>query len=63
MLGRVVNPLGQAIDGQGEINTGKTKPIERVASGVMTRKSVINHYKLVLHQLMLSFLSVEVNVS
>ena len=30
MLGRVVNPLGQAIDGQGEINTGKTKPIERV---------------------------------
>ena len=40
MLGRVVNPLGQAIDGQGEINTGKTKPIERVASGVMTRKSV-----------------------
>ena len=40
MLGRVVNPLGQAIDGQGEINTGKTKPVERVASGVMTRKSV-----------------------
>ncbi len=40
MLGRVVNPLGQAIDGQGEIITGQTKPIERVASGVMTRKSV-----------------------
>ena len=63
MLGRVVNPLGQAIDGQGEINTGKTKPIERVASGVMTENQLINHYKLVLHQLMLSFLSVEVNVS
>ena len=40
MLGRVVNPLGQAIDGQGEIKTNKSRPIERVASGVMTRKSV-----------------------
>lgn len=40
MLGRVVNPLGQAIDGQGAIVTGQTRPIERVAHGVMTRKSV-----------------------
>ena len=40
MLGRVVNPLGQAIDGNGEIITSRTRPIERVASGVMTRKSV-----------------------
>ena len=40
MLGRVVNPLGQAIDGQGPILTDKTRPIERVAPGVMTRKSV-----------------------
>ena len=40
MLGRVVNPLGQAIDGNGEIITAHTRPIERVASGVMTRKSV-----------------------
>ncbi|MFQ6861404.1 MAG: F0F1 ATP synthase subunit alpha [Beduini sp.] len=40
MLGRVVNPLGQAIDGQGPILTNKTRPIERVAPGVMTRKSV-----------------------
>ena len=40
LLGRVVNPLGQAIDGQGEIVYNKTRPIERVASGVMTRKSV-----------------------
>ena len=40
LLGRVVNPLGQPIDGQGAIITNKTRPIERVASGVMTRKSV-----------------------
>ena len=40
LLGRVVNPLGQPIDGQGEIRYVHTKPIERVASGVMTRKSV-----------------------
>ncbi len=40
LLGRVVNPLGQPIDGQGEISYTKTRPIERVASGVMTRKSV-----------------------
>ena len=40
LLGRVVNPLGQPIDGQGAIHSNKTRPIERVASGVMTRKSV-----------------------
>ena len=40
MLGRVVNPLGQAIDGQGAIQSTKFRPIERVAPGVMTRKSV-----------------------
>ncbi len=40
MLGRVVNALGQPIDNKGEINTTKTRPIERVAPGVMTRKSV-----------------------
>lgn len=40
LIGRVVNPLGQAIDGKGEIKVSKTRPIERVASGVMTRKSV-----------------------
>ncbi len=40
LLGRVINPIGQAIDGQGEIETNKYRPIERVASGVMTRKSV-----------------------
>ncbi|MCD7892824.1 MAG: F0F1 ATP synthase subunit alpha [Erysipelotrichaceae bacterium] len=40
LLGRVVNALGQPIDGQGEISYTNTRPIERVASGVMTRKSV-----------------------
>lgn len=40
MLGRVVNALGQAIDGLGEIIATKHMPVERVASGVMTRKSV-----------------------
>src|SRR5690625_4502382 len=40
LLGRVVNPLGQAIDGRGTIETGKTRPIEAPAPGVMDRKSV-----------------------
>jgi F-type H+-transporting ATPase subunit alpha len=40
MLGRVVNPLGQPIDGKGPIVTDKHRPVERVASGVISRKSV-----------------------
>ena len=40
LRGRVVNALGQPIDGQGNIDTTKTRPVERVAPGVMTRKSV-----------------------
>lgn len=40
MLGRVVNALGQPIDGKGPVNTDKIRPIERVASGVISRKSV-----------------------
>ena len=40
LLGRVVNALGQPIDGFGEIETTKMRPIERIAPGVMTRKSV-----------------------
>ena len=40
MLGRVVNALGQPIDGKGPVNTEKFRQIERVASGVITRKSV-----------------------
>ena len=40
MIGRVVNALGQPIDGKGPIATEKFRQIERVASGVITRKSV-----------------------
>ncbi len=40
LVGRVVNALGQAIDGGPEIKTKKNRPIERVAPGVMTRESV-----------------------
>ena len=40
MLGRVVNALGQPIDGKGSIAANKFRQIERVASGVISRKSV-----------------------
>ncbi len=40
MLGRVVNALGQPIDGKGPIETERFRQIERVASGVISRKSV-----------------------
>ena len=40
MLGRVVNALGQPIDGKGPIESDKFRPVERVASGVIARKSV-----------------------
>ena len=40
LLGRVVNALGQPVDGKGPIQTDKFRQIERVASGVITRKSV-----------------------
>ena len=40
LIGRVVNPLGQPVDGLGPINTTKTRPIESPAPGVMDRKSV-----------------------
>ena len=40
MIGRVVNALGQPIDGKGPIKTDKFRQIERVASGVIARKSV-----------------------
>lgn len=40
MLGRVVNPLGQPIDGMGPIETTEFRPIESPAPGVMARKSV-----------------------
>jgi len=40
LLGRVVSPLGEALDGQGVIKTSHTNPIEREAYGVMARQSV-----------------------
>ncbi|MDY2795390.1 F0F1 ATP synthase subunit alpha [Peptostreptococcus porci] len=40
MIGRVVNALGQPIDGKGEIKTDKTRPVEAPAPGIMDRKSV-----------------------
>lgn len=40
LLGRVVNPLGVPVDGKGALKAEKAYPIERVASGVMSRQSV-----------------------
>ncbi len=40
LLGRVVDALGQPLDGKGPINASRTAPIERVAPGVIYRKSV-----------------------
>ncbi len=40
MIGRVINPLGQAIDGKGEIKSEKLYPIEKIAPGVIARESV-----------------------
>ncbi|MGF1877812.1 F0F1 ATP synthase subunit alpha [Photobacterium frigidiphilum] len=40
LLGRVVNTLGEAIDGKGPINTDTTSPVEVIAPGVIDRKSV-----------------------
>lgn len=40
LIGRIVSPTGEAIDGKGDIKYEKTRPIERVAPGIITRKSV-----------------------
>src|SRR3954466_5131380 len=40
LIGRVVDPLGKPIDDKGPLNTAKTRPVERVAPGVIKRKSV-----------------------
>ncbi|MCX8720782.1 MULTISPECIES: F0F1 ATP synthase subunit alpha [unclassified Lactobacillus] len=40
LIGRVVNPLGQPVDGLGDIKASKTRPIEASAPGVMQRQSV-----------------------
>ncbi len=40
LLGRVVNSLGEPIDGKGPIISSETRPIEKIAPGIITRKSV-----------------------
>ncbi len=40
VIGRVLNPLGIALDGKDELKTGKAYPIEKIAPGVITRESV-----------------------
>lgn len=40
LLGRVVNTLGQALDGKGEIRTNASYPVEKIAPGIIKRKSV-----------------------
>src|SRR6187401_3199284 len=40
LLGRVVDPLGNPLDGKGDIPRTKTRPVERIAPGVITRQSV-----------------------
>jgi len=40
LLGRVVNPLGQPMDGKGEIKTERRRPVERVAYGIVDRQPV-----------------------
>lgn len=40
MIGRVINPLGMSIDGKGDIASDKYYPVEKIAPGVITRKSV-----------------------
>jgi len=40
LIGRIVNPLGQPLDGLGKIDTKKTRPVERKATGVIERQSV-----------------------
>ncbi len=40
LIGRIVSPTGEAIDGKGDIKFEKTRPIEKVAPGIVARKSV-----------------------
>ena len=40
LIGRIIDPTGKPIDGKGDIDSTKTRPIERVAPGIITRKSV-----------------------
>lgn len=45
LVGRVVNPLGEAIDGKGDIKSDKFYPVEKIAPGVITRQSVTEPLK------------------
>lgn len=40
LIGRIVNPVGEPIDGKGPMDTNKTRPIEKIAPGIVSRKSV-----------------------
>ncbi|MCL1822893.1 MAG: F0F1 ATP synthase subunit alpha [Oscillospiraceae bacterium] len=40
LLGRVVNSLGQPVDGKGPISTAETRPVEKIAPGIITRQTV-----------------------
>ena len=40
LIGRIIDPTGKALDGKGDIEITKTRPIERVAPGIISRKSV-----------------------
>ena len=40
LIGRVVDPLGKPLDGKGPINSSRSRPVERIAPNVVTRKSV-----------------------
>ncbi|MFA7178718.1 MAG: F0F1 ATP synthase subunit alpha, partial [Dehalococcoidales bacterium] len=40
MIGRVIDALGRPIDGKGDIKTGSSRPVERIAPNVVARKSV-----------------------
>lgn len=40
LIGRIIDPTGVPIDGKGELHTTKTRPVERIAPGIIARKSV-----------------------
>ena len=55
LIGRVVNPLGQPMDGLGPIHAKKTRPIENRHQGSWIGKVFMNHCKRESKRLMLSF--------
>ena len=52
LIGRVVNALGQPVDGKGPVNTNKFRPAESEATGIMARKSVHQLLQTGIKQLM-----------